>query len=692
MSRLLFNSLLAIALTGANALAANGSLWFEPNMGQVTGRTQWIARSAGAMTYITGPEVVFASTHSEHMKLVGAAASPTMEGVEPLGSYSNYYIGQNEKNWFTGIPHYARVRYRNVYRGIDLVYYANGRNLEYDFVVASGADPNQIQLAYSEPIKIDGGDLVVAGIRQRKPKVFQDGREIAANYRIKAENHLELALSKFDRRLPLTIDPIVEYSTYLGGNGEDHGRTIGVDAAGNAYIAGTNQSPNYPVLDPFQQPSGSGLHVFVAKMNPAGNKLLSYTYVGGSYQDVVNNIAVDAAGNTYLCGSTTSIDFPTKSAFQAAYGGGYYDAFVVKLSPVGKIIYSSYLGGGRDDIARHVIVDTMGNAYITGYTTSSDFPVRNAMQPTPASQGDAFVTKLAPSGSALVFSTYLGGSGSDGGSGIAMDADGNLFVVGNTGSLDFPTKSPFQASLNNLFGNAFLTKLSASGQTILYSTYLGGKQFASATDVAVDRTGIYFMGTTAGDFPLKRPFQDTYGGGQLDLFVAKFNLQGDSLIYSTYLGGSDVEFEGGFALGADGSAYVAAYTYSSDFPAKNSLQPFITASSGYRDDGVLAKFSTDGSLAYSTFFGGHGTNGLFGVAVDSAGAVYVTGSSNAEDYPVKNAFQDHFGGGGRDIVITKFAAEAAAAPLLAVTPQAGLLSAMCPAEPYLPRKTSRYKP
>ncbi len=378
------------------------------------------------------------------------------EGVEPLASYSNYFTGGDSAGWRTRVPHYGKVRFRDVYPGVDAVYYGNERNLEYDLIVAAGADPNGIELAIDgggEQRLDSAGDLVFeagkVALRQHRPHVYQeiDGRrvDIAASYRISSDRHVHLALAEYDVSKQLVIDPVVQFSVYFGAGGYDVGIAIATDASGNVYITGnTNSSPLATASALQNQPPGNG-DAFVAKFSGGNGQLVWATYLGGSGADQGNAIAVDAQSNVYVAGATGSMNFPTQNPFRGnnagMFNGGEYDVFVTKLAPGGdSLVYSTYIGGGANDWANAIAIDSKGAAYITGWTRSTDYPTQNPIDSMYFARGgeDSFVTKLAPSGSTLVYSTFLGGNGRDFGTGIAVDSPtGNAYVVGMTSSTRF---------------------------------------------------------------------------------------------------------------------------------------------------------------------------------------------------------------------------------------------------------------
>ena len=361
------------------------------------------------------------------------------------------------------------------------------------------------------------------------------------------QNSLGGTLDAFVIKLNPTGDSIV-YATYLGGSGEDVAFDIVVDDFGNCYVTGETDSNDFPVKNPFQKTIGGELDAFVAKLDPSGDALIYSTYLGGSGDDAGSGIAVDESGNCYMTGETESDDFPTENPFQGAIGGNS-DAFVTKLNGTGDgLVYSTYLGGSSPDKSIGVVVDGLDNCYITGSTYSIDFPTENPFQGTIGGEWDAFITRLDSSGDALVYSTYLGGGKDEDAKAIAVDDFGNCHVTGHTHSDDFPTKNPFQETIGGEW-DAFVTKLNSSGDALVYSTYLGGSKDDVGSGIAVNGLGDCFVTgyTESNDFPRKNPFQGTIGG-EWDTFVTNLNPSGDALVYSTYLGGSGMDFGNDIAV------------------------------------------------------------------------------------------------------------------------------------------------
>jgi Beta-propeller repeat/Abnormal spindle-like microcephaly-assoc'd, ASPM-SPD-2-Hydin len=763
-------------------------LSFEVNKGQTDSRVKFLSRGGGYSLFLTGNEAVLAlrksnsngkkqmakgkndfqrspfdaprallerpasfqspvsnfqtpATNNEprttdallRMKLVGANPNPKIVGMDELPGKSNYFIGNDPKKWRTNVPNYAKVKYANVYPGVDLVYYGNQGQLEYDFVVQPGADPRSIQLALvsdeqagsrqkavgskleaqdraaegqsaidnrksSMPTtpRVDGnGDLVVGTdggeVIFHKPVVYQtatyyeprtknqepttDGQEprtknqelVQGKYVVKG-NHITFEVARYDKTRPLVIDPELVYSTYLGAfftHGTPFGaNSIAVDASDAAYVSSTTLG--------LEVGGCEGEVQWIRKLNASGSALLYSTYLGGCDGNTEGGgIAVDASGDAYVTGYTNSCSFPTTpGAFQIALGGSpsacglSSDVIVTKLSPDGSVlVYSSFVGGSSNDgssigpggegVDAFIAVDASGNAYVTGSTQSSDFPVTSGAFRTTLGGGLwTFASKLNAAGTALVYSTYLGAIYDPGARGIAVDASGDAYVTGTTYS-GFPTTpGAFQTTDAGGGLDAFITKLNGSGSALVYSTYLGGSGDDFGLGIAIDASGnAYVTGYTSSssDFPTTPDaFQTIYGGGLTDAFVSKLNPSGSALLYSTYLGGNQDEDEfdgqGGIAVDASGNAYVTGSTFSSNFPTTpDALQ---SAQNG-GGDAFITKLKPDGSAGYSTYLGGPSYDNGYGIAVDASGNAYVAGTTSSVRFPITpGAFQVSYGGGG----------------------------------------------
>ena len=593
-------------------------------------------------------------------KLVGSLEN-VPKALDKAETKVNYFIGNDKSKWKTDITAHNEVSLGEIYQGIDLKLRAYGKNVEKVFTVKPGADATAIELKMdgANSLKINEKEEVeVDGIPiYSKPVAYQmiNGKrvEVAANYQVLASNlspqtsilTYGFKVGDYDKSSPLIIDPVLVYSSYLGGSGEDQGYSIAVDTSGNVYITGWTNSSNFPTTPGVVQTSyrGGSYDAFVTKIKSDGTLVYS-TYLGGSTLDMAYGIAVDSSGNAYVTGPTDSSDFPTTpGAFQSAKAGGT-DAFVTKIKSDGTLAYSTYLGGNSEDIGYGIAVDSSGNAYVTGATASQNFTTLNAIQGTFGGTEDGFVTKINPAGNALVYSTYLGGSGSDIAIGIAVDSSGSAYITGETGSPNFPTLNAIQGTFGGGSYDAFVTKISPTGNALVYSTYLGGNAEDIAYSIAVDSSGnAYVTGSTwSTNFPVANPIQSTSGGGR-DAFVTKINPAGNALVYSTYLGGSGDEIGYGIAVDSSGNAYISGTTPSTDFPTANAIQPANVG--GW--DAFVTKIDPAGSaLVYSTYLGGSGTDYGNGIAVDISGSAYISGQTFSSDFPVKNPIQSVNGGGG----------------------------------------------
>ena len=647
---------------------------FEPNHGQAPPATLFLTRDQRFQAQFTRTEAAFRLERDNgqpafvRMRWLGSASGVQVIGDERLSGHSNFLMGSDPKQWRTAVPHYSRLRYRGVYQGTDLVFYSNEGRLEYDFILAPGAEASQIQLQFEGAEKLSvnrDGDLELGlggkAIYQRKPVAYQMSggvrKPVTATYALE-QGSVRIRVGKYDRTKELVIDPVLAFSTFLGGSSGDRGAGIAVDPAGNIYVAGATSSTNFALSSQLQNTLKSGRDVFVTKLNNAGTAILYSTYIGGSFGNGFGNewatdIAVDGAGNAYVVGTTDSGDFPTTAgAFRRTNSGTFGDGFILKLHPQGNsLVYSTFLGGSDTDEIFGVAIDGAGAAYVAGYTKSANFPTASAIQGSRSGSTDAFAAKLNPTGSGLEYATYLGGGDDDRGFDIAVDATGAAYVTGETASTDFPRASAYQ-NQKGAAKDAFLTKFQPTGQ-ISYSTYLGGGAADQGFAVSVDAAGSAYVAgeTSSNNFPRQNAFQNTFGGFS-DAFVTKFTPAGTALVYSTYIGGSLTD--GAFAMAVDsaGQAHITGRAWSSNFPRVDAFQNTF---GGAFSDGFVTKLNANGSaLIYSSYLGGTGEDnadnnagflGIGGVAVDGAGAAYYTGRTDSNNFPTTNGVvQPAFGG------------------------------------------------
>lgn len=710
----------------ARASFAQLPLSFEPNQGQTDAAVRFLARGAGYGMLFTPKEAVLTlSTESRkagasraerrdatvRMRLAGANAAPRVSGVEPLPGRVNYIIGKDRSRWHSNVPTFNKLRYDAVYPGVDLVYYGNQRNLEYDFIVKPGADPAAIGLQFpgsAHPTLDAQGNLSIptdgGAVIQHRPVVYQQvagqRRTVECGYLVTAgaEPTVRFQLGDYDHSRPLVIDPTLAYSTYFGGSGRDEAFGVATDSAGNAYVSGTTASTDLRTTKNAYDTAGNGgSNAFVAKLNPAGNSLIYCTYLGGNGDDIAKHVAVFEDQSTllsyaYVAGTTTSPDFPTTNqaaqpddpdAVYNSHGKLLYnapDAFLTKLNPTGGfLLYSSYLGGDNEDDAKGLALDGIGVAYVAGDTTSDDFPTTagafsGTLQQSGNSQRDVFVAEVDPfqSGAAsLLYASYFGGSGEDFGQSIAVDAFGSAYVTGQTASLDLPVSPAAYQQQGDVNGIAYVAKFDPTQEgsfSLAYSTYLGspGDSLTEAGNgIAVDGDGsAYVTGVTnspnfpvTGDAYQDHLVRDAQSALTQDAFLAKLTPDATDLLYSTFLGGSRNDVATAVSLDSSGNAYVTGATNSLNFPVKNFTDSGINNTGSGKTDLFVFEIDTTqsqaASLVFSTFVGSPDGEVPHDVAVDASGNVYVAGFTDGARFPTTAKSFDRTYGGKGDAFILK---------------------------------------
>ena len=670
-----------LATSKAKLAFLKAPLSFEINKGQSHKQIKFLSRNKNHTLFLTQNEAVLSLVPSKHkksslikIKLIGSNQNPKISGLRELPGKVNYFIGNDPKKWQTNISTYEKVKYNDVYPGIDLIYYGNQEKLEYDLVVAPRVNPKMITLKFegTKKLSIDKeGNLVLHTSRekiiQKKPIVYQEifgfKKEISGNYILKANNEVGFLVSKYDTKRTLVIDPQLIYSTYLGGdgNGQDEGNGIVADSAGNAYITGRAQSTNFPTTQGAFQTVSAGTFrdsAFVSKFSPTGTLVYS-TFLGGTQSigdETGKDIAVDSNGNAYVLGETRESDFPiTSGVLQLALKNQNIEAFIVKLNPMGNsLIYSTFLGGNQHEKVGGITIDASGNAYVTGSTPSSNFPTTaGALQATLKSfVQNVFISKINPTGTALLYSTYLGGQGFDEGNDIAVDASGNAYVIGNTKSSDFPVTGGVVQATRKGDHDVFVTKINPTGTSLIYSTFLGGTSnengdtgniytnIITSYGIVLDQSGnAYVTGSTqSSDFPITQGVFQSTKKGLVDSFVTKLNSTATSILYSTYLGGSSNDAATGITIDSSENIYVTGNTKSNDFPiTQGALQ------NGMRTGAQVAFVSVLGSngksLLYSTYFGGSVDSRTNKLAIDNSGNIYLTGVTSSTEFSTGNPIQ-----------------------------------------------------
>jgi len=673
----------------------NLPLSFEPNQGQTDAQVKFLSRTSQYNLFLTPNEAVFTlpvkaaaknpnrpAIHTKHsqmnseavlrMELKGANAAARVTGEQSVSGHTNYLIGRDASKWVRDIPQYARVNYQNVYPNVDLTFYGQQHQLEFDFVLKPGADPAAIALGIEGAKKIttEDGDLVLASVagdlRVHKPVAYQkqgDQRQpVDANFVVKG-TEVALAVGSYDHSRELVIDPTIVYGTYLGAGNEDDGNAIAVDNSGATYITGQTYSGNFPSKSALPAPNNAiqgTSDAFVTKLSADGTSLVYSTFLGGSgANDSGNAIAVDGSGKAYVAGATDSADFPMAGAPASTTNSGKLDAFVAVLGASGNaLVYSTYIGGSDDDVASGIAVNGSG-IYVAGQTASSNFPAKNALQPNfggASGTTDGFVTKLPITpGNQFAYSSYLGGSGNDNATGVAADTAGNIYVTGVTLSTNFPihqssvgpvlqTQCGTDGNCNGGQQDAFVTEIKSDLTQYVYSTYLGRSQSDIANQIAIDGSGnAYVVGkTNSPDFYVNgtnAAFKASHSGTNYTAFVTVLEAGGSSLLYSTYLGGTGIDEASAIALDSSSppNIYVTGPTSSSDFPTKNATQQ----ANGGGNDAFVSEINPNvsgaTSLVFSTYLGGGADEDQVhaGIAVDQNGNIYVTGDTQSlTNFPV----------------------------------------------------------
>ncbi|HUQ93522.1 MAG TPA: SBBP repeat-containing protein [Bryobacteraceae bacterium] len=617
-------------------LRAQAPLAFEANQGQAAANVQFLVRAHGFALFLTSHEMV-SSRGDFRMHLAGSAPF-IWQGRHALPGITNYFRGNDPSHWITRVRNYSAVRALRIYPGIDMRLRGDDHRLEYEFAIAPEADPGRIRLNFgAAQTSLDpNGSLVVRTALgtyiHRAPRAFQSvyakTRTVAVSFQIDDRGEVTFQLGPYNRALPLTIDPVLSYHSFLGGSATETATAVSAADNGSLYFTGWSDSIDFPLAgSPFKDVNKGMRDAFVTKLYPNGGHIYA-TYIGGSQNDQGAAIAHDSEGYVFITGSTFSPDFPLSGAFQQTYGGNG-DAFVVKLNTEGSnLAFSSYLGGSAADRGEGIASDALGYATAVGYTASSNLPVRNARQASFGGVEDMFLFKLHANSSVL-YSTYFGGAGAERAQAIALDAGGDAYVAGQANCASLPTT----ALIGAVEGiDAFVLKWRGAGDGAAYLSCIGGNNIDSASGIAVDAAGsAYVTGyTSSSNFPVALAFQSSYAGTQNgslgDAFLLKLNPAGSALAYSSFLGGSRDDWGQSVALDSFGSAFVAGITYSANFPTPAGT-PALTA--GVRS-GFLARVSPSGAALQQTFFlEGINEEDRYATALDPKGGVYIVGGAAA---------------------------------------------------------------
>ncbi|MEN6533226.1 MAG: SBBP repeat-containing protein [Bryobacteraceae bacterium] len=665
----------ASAFGGTNPYLDRLPLRFEANTGQTDKQVRFYTKSSDYTLFLTGRESVLAAgKRTLRMSLRGGNPEPLVEGVNKLRSRSDYFLGNRPDRWTKGVPHYSRVAYRNVYPGIDLLYYGLERRVEHDFIVSPGSVPSRIHMQFSGADKMSldaAGDLVMTlgreQVRQLKPVAYQEiGGErnsVEVSYRLLGKNEVGFSVGRYDASQPLVIDPVLVYSSYIGGSKTDVATAVAVDGDGYMWVAGYTYSVDFPITeantieDEEDDDENSGRDVFVAKFDPklSGEDSLVYsTFLGGSADEEPSAI-VAKDGFIYLCGTTYSSDMPWGGNAHDTDNNGSRDTFVYKLYPGdtgdNALWYGSTVGGAENEWAYGLAVDDAGKIYVTGTTVSETFPTTdnayqtvNAIDDDEDTTYDAFLYVIDPSitdttKDSLVYSTYLGGTSTDIATSVAIDAAGKAYITGYTLSSNFPISAEAYQTAAKGNGDIFIVRMDVSktGTAALdYSTLFGASKFEMPYGIAIDAAGfVYVTGyTLSEDFPLTASsYQDSLKGTS-DIFVSKFDFSAlpGTLVYSSLFGGSNVDVPYAIALDETGRVFVTGYTYSADFPIAG--EPIQSAKSSLSDAFAAVidtSLSGTDALVWSSYFGGSSMDMGYGIAVDDADALYVAGYTKSKN-------------------------------------------------------------
>ena len=675
-----FAAILAITgglLAAKSVQVFDAPLRFEPNHGQAPPAARFVAKSKGFTLFAETEGLRFQSSSGDslRMRFHGGQVPSAITGSDRQASLSHYFIGKDPKNWRTNVENFASVEYRDLYPGVHLKLHQRPKaEMEYDFIVDPGASAAAIQLEFEGAKKVSiapNGDLLLhtaSGVlRQKRPVLYQGKQQIAGNFIRKGKNRVAFSVGQYNKAKPLVIDPVLIFSTYLAGNQDDQLNGMAVDPQGNIYVTGSTKSTNFPRRNGFVNSTDTrgNFDAYVVKFNAAGTGVVFASFFGGNRDDIAQAVGVDSAGNVYVAGTTNSPDMPVSAgAYQTKNAGGFLegdegtlkgDVFLFKLRPDGSAIdWGTYFGGSLAESLSKMIIDRDGSPVLFGNTGGANFPVTpNAIQPAANGRGDAFITKFSAKGNAILYSTFWGGSGPDDAGAIYQDAQGSFYITGTTTSPNYPvTANAPQKALNGSNNSDIYVTKFTSNFSIVYSTLWGSPLNDAGTSIYADASGVVIVGGTTNSlqFPLIKPLQPFGGGGPTDGVFFTLNDDGSKVNFSSYFGGSRIEYNLQVGALPDGTWVICETTESADFPATS--DSFIPFNRGSRDM-LLIKVSNDGqNLLYSSYFGGETSDFLNAMYVDPFGNTFLAGTTDSHFFPTtRGAFQDVWQGGSDGFVV-----------------------------------------
>jgi hypothetical protein len=631
-------------------------LLFEPNRGQAGDAVEFVARSRGVLVLLAAGEATFVPRRGAplRMLLCGASEGAKLRGLARAESVSHYFKSGGAVR---DVPHFGSTLAEDAYAGIDMTWRcSDSGRLEYVFEIAPGASAGRIDMQFDGASTVSlgaAGELRVESrdgiLTHTAPVAYQcrEGRRrfVDVAFALRKNGRVGFEVGAHDERLPLVIDPELQYGTFLGGAGDDHATGADLGADGSLYVTGETESANFPVQNAFDSTYAGGGEddVFVAKFSPDGSTLVYSTYIGGGGDDAGDSICVDPSGNAYAIGTTRSFDFPTQNAVQPSHGGDS-DAYVLELSPDGSaLVFSTFVGGSGYESPRGIDTDSGDAIFVVGETRSFDFPVSNALQPSSGGgQADAWVMKLSPAGASVLWSTYVGGFAEDRALDCVVNTSDDLFVVGDTRSSNFPVRNALQP-VHAGDKDAFVARVAGDGSQLMWATFFGGSDMDDFEGCALGPTGDIYGGgnTQSADFPTKAAVQDVARGDE-DAVAVRISSDGQTLLYSTFIGGSEEDDAESIAVDQFGGAYLVGNTTSPDFPIASLPQPL----SGGGDDAFLVKLTADGrGYVYTTYLGAEGFDKGREVVVTPEGRAFVVGETSSDGFPTQDGFQGVSGGG-----------------------------------------------